>query len=302
MSKPITPTDDSDIIGSILSRLDGLESDTASGLMQPGMVVWSPGFTTPYSWAIADGHEINRGDYPRCFDFLTIQTTGTVTNGSASVPVPGNVAALVNPAGAWAIEGTGIPSGTTISGVSGSSLTLSANAVSSASNVAIRILPWGGGDGALTFNVPNLQDQALVGINISAPEFQYLAQKQGEKTHTLTGDESGTSQHAHGPGSLQVGAGQAGHNHNTGGSGAQSRFITGNGSPVDARQFDTGSKTTLAGMAQNSFVTTTGNSSLPSLNVTAGSTANTTPVNAANAHNNLQPSIAGYYLVKLDPV
>jgi microcystin-dependent protein len=63
----------------------------------------------------------------------------------------------------------------------------------------LRFCPYGLGDASTTFNVPNLKGKVIVGANTSDAEFDVLgvAGAVGEKTHLLTGAESGIKAHAH---------------------------------------------------------------------------------------------------------
>ena len=55
---------------------------------------------------------------------------------------------------------------------------------------------YGSADGT-HFTLPNLKGKVVVGVNASETEFDVLGETGGEKTHTLTGAESGTSAHTH---------------------------------------------------------------------------------------------------------
>jgi hypothetical protein len=61
------------------------------------------------------------------------------------------------------VEGTGIPTGTTVISIMATSLTLSQAAVGSNTGIAIRLLPWGQGDASTTFNVPDRRGIVLAG-------------------------------------------------------------------------------------------------------------------------------------------
>lgn len=55
---------------------------------------------------------------------------------------------------------------------------------------------YGGGDGATTFNVPNIKGRAAVGKDASQTEFDTLGETGGEKAHTLTVAEIPAHQHS----------------------------------------------------------------------------------------------------------
>lgn len=54
---------------------------------------------------------------------------------------------------------------------------------------------YGAGNGSTTFNLPNCKGRVPVGLDTSQSEFNSLNKKGGEKTHTLTIDE--TPNHTH---------------------------------------------------------------------------------------------------------
>jgi microcystin-dependent protein len=56
---------------------------------------------------------------------------------------------------------------------------------------------FGDGDGSTTFNLPNMKGKVPVGLNSSETEFDTLGETGGEKTHLLTGLESGVKPHDH---------------------------------------------------------------------------------------------------------
>ena len=134
----------------------------------PGDMRFTGSLTTPALWQRCYGQAISRTTYALLFGALTYSTTGTTTSGSSSVA---SVAALPpnmdgNATGAL-VEGTGIPTGTTITAITGTgpyTLTLSASATASGTTT-LRFLPYGQGDGATTFNVPDLRGRAPVGAD-----------------------------------------------------------------------------------------------------------------------------------------
>lgn len=117
------------------------------------------GFTIPPLWMAADGSAVSRTNYPQLLAALSFGTTGTITSGSNQITnVPNVPVGLVAPL-AIPVEGPGIPTGTTVTGFSGSAgnytLTISANATATNSSAAVTLLPHGQGDGATTFNLPD---------------------------------------------------------------------------------------------------------------------------------------------------
>lgn len=136
-----------------------------SARLRPGMIgeikAW-PGLEAPsgdtWSSLFCFGQAVDRTDYSALFGVLTSDTTAQTALGSFDLT---NVAAL--PAGVGSgtpIEGDNIPVGTTISSVTGSgpyTITMSQNATASSSSGVVRYLPYGGGDGSTTFNLPDFR-------------------------------------------------------------------------------------------------------------------------------------------------
>jgi len=87
------------------------------------------------------------------------QTTGTLTSGSATV----TVASATGIANGQTAVGAGVPDGTTVSGISGTTVTLSANATASGTNVPLTFFTTGTSDVSLTFNqVANSANEYVV--------------------------------------------------------------------------------------------------------------------------------------------
>ena len=133
----------------------------------PGEMVAYAGVFAPSLWHFCDGTAISRTTYAALFNAITLTNTGTITAGSTSMSVTSaaGVQGLPCP-----ISGPGIPSGTTVTAQSGSSgawtWTLSAAATQSVSAGAFVTAPYGVGDGATTFNKPDMRSKAAVGIDV----------------------------------------------------------------------------------------------------------------------------------------
>jgi microcystin-dependent protein len=112
------------------------------------------GHTEPTRWAFIYGQAVSRATYANVLGAITKTTTGTPTNGSNTLTSVGADLRNLGFIGAF-IEGTNIPLGTTITAIAATTITMSANATGSPGSVAIRILPYGQGDGVTTFNFPD---------------------------------------------------------------------------------------------------------------------------------------------------
>lgn len=81
---------------------------------------------------------------------------------------------------------------------------------------------YGAGDGATTFNVPNLKGRVAVGRDSAQTEFDTLGETGGAKTHTLT--ESEIPSHLHADGTLATNSQLGAHNHSSGTLGTNSQL------------------------------------------------------------------------------
>lgn len=132
-----------------------------------GEVVAYSGFTAPTGWGFCDGVSYLRSDFTALFAVMSMALTVTKTNGS---PVIGGFtsAQTAKLAAGMLLEGTGIPSGTTILTTPGSgdtSVTMSANATNSTSQTCT-IIPFGAAD-TTHFNVPDLRGRVPAGAELA---------------------------------------------------------------------------------------------------------------------------------------
>lgn len=165
---------------------------------------------------------------------------------------------------------------------------------------------YGVGDGATTFNVPNLKGKVVVGFNSAETEFDALAETGGTKTHTLSTDE--VASHAHTTDSQGVhshdgatGAGTA-HGHAVT-EGTHSHFVDkydsvgSGGISLTARDAATTDLNTPTGgghahtVASESAHTHT----VPSQ---SGHTHTAGATGGSGAHNNLSPYVVLQYIIK----
>ncbi|HAT84936.1 MAG TPA: hypothetical protein DCS30_02590 [Rhizobiales bacterium] len=124
--------------------------EVPSGVPVGAMIDW-PVDAVPAFRARADGPAFSRSTYSDLHDALAPEYTVTITNGSAVMTSIGSAQGF---RAGMAIEGAGIPVGTTIQSVDGANqITLSANAT--ANGTKCRVYRYGNGDGSTTFNLPN---------------------------------------------------------------------------------------------------------------------------------------------------
>lgn len=109
----------------------------------------------PSGYLECDGTDKSRTTYSDLFTAITIQQTGTRTNSSTSVV---SLSDTSNMKVGYYIGGSGIPTGTTVSSITGpTTLIMSASATSTGSNTII-VSPWPLGNGTSTFTLPYLTD------------------------------------------------------------------------------------------------------------------------------------------------
>ena len=137
-------------------------SNTALGAVPVGGSMGWPGIDPPAGWLFEDGTAYSRVTYAALFAALTSASTGTPTSGNAVLTSVAKNYVGLGVEGAK-IEGTNIPVGTTIVSVTSNTITMSANATGSPGSVAIRVFPYGNGDGSTTFNVRDKRGRVGVG-------------------------------------------------------------------------------------------------------------------------------------------
>jgi microcystin-dependent protein len=128
-----------------------IESGVASG-----HVAFFATVSPPTGYLAANGATVSRTTYSTLFNASTIQLTGTVTSGSNVI-----TATNITPASSWVgmpISGPGIPLAATISAVGSTTITLAGgNATATTAGATVAVCPFGVGDGATTFAVPDLR-------------------------------------------------------------------------------------------------------------------------------------------------
>lgn len=106
----------------------------------------------PTGWLECDGSAVSRTTYADLFTAVTIQQSGTRTSGTKIIT---GLSSTTNMRVGFIVGGSGIVSGSVIVTVdSATQITLDQNATSSGTSTVI-VSPWGQGDGATNFNVPN---------------------------------------------------------------------------------------------------------------------------------------------------
>lgn len=177
----------------------------AVGAYSPGDLKVSSRISAESGWLFAYGQSVSRTTYSLLFSALTTATTATTASGSSTLSAVATDLSGLGLVGAK-IEGSGIPSGTTITAVTATTITMSANATASASGVTITAVPWGNGDGSTTFNVPDFRGRAIFGRDnmggsaasrLTSTTFagDRLGNSGGAQTHALTEAELAAHDH-----------------------------------------------------------------------------------------------------------
>lgn len=125
------------------------------------------GFTVPSAkYLLAYGQAISRTTYAGYLAVATLTQSVTRTNGSPTLT--GFTDTTQIRAGA-PVEGAGIPTGATVSSCTSTTCTMASTCSGGACNASssgtanVTIFPYGNGDGATTFNMPNCADVVLAG-------------------------------------------------------------------------------------------------------------------------------------------
>jgi microcystin-dependent protein len=236
-------------------------------------------------WLWEDGSAYSRATYVNLFNALTATVTGN-THSSTSID---GLAADMRGKGlnGALVEGTGIPTGTTITFTGAATATLSQAATSTSSGITLRILPYGQGDASTTFNLPDRRGRTLFARDdlngsaagrITVNAGTHLNTAGGEEVHTLVTGEMPS--HNHGATVSEPNGGQ-GHQH---------------GLPFNVTVFGGQAQTTVGGGIAN-LLQNNGAAANTSLAAT-GIGVSTAATGGGAAHNNMPPFGISNYIIK----
>ena len=240
-----------------------------STLLPIGMEVWWPGLgPAPSLWLYEDGSNISRTTYSLLFNAIAPNLAAVVTNTLNTVT---GIADTTGWSTGWAVEGVGIPGGTTIASVGVGTISLSNPAT--ANGTSIRVFPFSNGNGSSTFTLPGPQGRTVASLDAAGSilaNASAIGENQGTATVTLTTDELAVHTHVNVLGTQQ-------HSHLVdrvnGGAGLGVANATLGGGPVNVVSVNAGTPSSL--LAENAAT------GLTLTNAAAGS---------GNPHANVQPT------------
>lgn len=125
-----------------------------------GTVLLWTGTSLPANYLYTAGQAISRTTYAQLLTAITYSTTALCQAGIASITVPTAVSDGT-PIGA-PVEASCFAPGTIVSSKTSGQLTMSNNATTTTSTTLV-VFPWGNGDGATTFNVPDYRGRVIPG-------------------------------------------------------------------------------------------------------------------------------------------
>jgi microcystin-dependent protein len=132
------------------------------GVVPVGARIGFAGITPPAGWAFENGAAVSRQTYAALFAAITLTFKADVTIGQTVLANPSRSIQGLG-LGAAYIEGPGIPLGSRLANDADGNLQLNAAATGTAAQATIRVCPYGNGDGATTFNLPDSRGRADFG-------------------------------------------------------------------------------------------------------------------------------------------
>jgi microcystin-dependent protein len=174
-----------------------LISGNAQGVVV-GQVIDFAGTVVPSGYLFCDGTAYSRTTYSALLNKISFTQNGTTTNTMNTLT---GLSSTVDMYVGMAIEGTNIPSGTTVASItSGTAIRMSQNATGSAT-VPVTFFSWGNGDGSTTFNVPDMRRCVSMGSGgtpstVIPPGIgAVVGQGGGEEMHAQSFSELATHNH-----------------------------------------------------------------------------------------------------------
>lgn len=139
-----------------------LATPVGLALLPVGAEIDFAGAVLPSGWLFERGQAVSRSTYSALFAVLCPTFVCTTTSGSPVLTAVTGDFRDLGLEGA-VVEGTNIPVGATVTSVTATTITISANATGSATSVSARMCPFGAGDGSTTFTLPDARDRLTLG-------------------------------------------------------------------------------------------------------------------------------------------
>lgn len=148
--------------GSTAAALALLGAAPATSVMPIGVEADWPGLVLPPLWLPEDGSTRSRAGFPELFAVLapTIATSGYGI-GQNIIAIVGGTSML---AAGWPVEGAAFAPGTTIAAILDPNQ-IQLSAVTIAGGASVQFFPYGNGDGATTFTLPQTAGVVFAGID-----------------------------------------------------------------------------------------------------------------------------------------
>src|SRR6185437_4894148 len=152
----------------VVNALNGSLQQQGTQVVPPGTELAYAGINLPAGFLWEQGQPVSRTTYPNLLAALRLTAVGNVTNGSPDITSLGFDPRNLGLEGA-VLEGPGI-TGLTVVACGASTIAMSGNATSgSGSPQTCYVYPYGNGDGATTFNVPDRRGRVIAGRDNMGP-------------------------------------------------------------------------------------------------------------------------------------
>lgn len=190
-----------------IAKIDG--SSVTNPAVPMATVLYGDFASIPPKTLVGTGQAVSRSGYPDYLQAVTRVQAGTLTAGNNTITSLANTRGL---GPGMPLEGSGIPSGSTIASVTSSTVVMTTTATTSGSQtVTVFTTGYGAGGDSTTVGVKNCTGKVIAGLDPTGSSLgsaSALNTAQGSKDHTLTVAQMPA--HAHGvtdPGHAHNGAG-----------------------------------------------------------------------------------------------
>lgn len=163
----------------IATECKALRTEINAGKVPTGTIAPFGGLKAPSGYLLCDGSSVSRTTYAALFSALTLSTTVSATNGSATVTgISAGDWALLKVG--WEVQ-VGTMRTTILAKPSSGTITLASSYTGATGSPTLIVLPWESAD-TTTFYLPQLQDVLPIGVGSS----KALADAGGSTSKILT--------------------------------------------------------------------------------------------------------------------